>query len=352
MRDEHTPIPTQATAEDPVSPWVTYLIGKKVSAELFLRDMADGVVSAIDDKTRKPKKRKTFRIPQVDNKVRSQFAEALAGEPERVDRLISMLQAAMSASESIRHRVVDLAEAGLMRLGLVAIPDSPDAVAFGEAISTWMRNIPNRPLKPADLNTLLLLLHVGWYRQLLDHDAALGLLASAFSRQTGTSPGVPGAKLAPRPIDALLAAETSGTTLPTLAALFQAAKAATDKADARTQTQLEQIERLSTENAELRAAIDRLRAEKAALEEGKGAAEAAIAELERQNLSTRASYQHKLDDVRGRIDGVLEGQLSRWLRTSLEAVRATPPRVEVIEERLEDTLALIERELKWLRPSA
>ncbi len=66
----------------------------------------------------------------------------------------------------------------------------------------------------------------------------------------------------------------------------------------------------------------------------------------------RASYQHKLDDVRGHIRGTLQGQLTRWLETSLDASRASPPRTEVIEERLEEALKLIEKELQWLQPSA
>ena len=88
------------------------------------------------------------------------------------------------------------------------------------------------------------------------------------------------------------------------------------------------------------------------LKEEKTAAENKVTELEKQIVELRDGYQHKLDDLRGRIRGMLQGQLTRWLQTALDASRSDPPWTQAIQERLEDALRLIEKEIQWLQPSA
>jgi hypothetical protein len=63
-------------------------------------------------------------------------------------------------------------------------------------------------------------------------------------------------------------------------------------------------------------------------------------------------YKHRLQEVRGRMRGILEGQLTRWLQTALHASQETPPWTHTIQERLEEALSLIEKESRWLHPSA
>jgi cell division protein FtsB len=246
--------------------------------------------------------------------------------------------------------VVDLAYCGLKRLIVVTLPDSPKAGGFGTAISTWITSVPDRPLSTETFQILLVALHIGWYHKCLDDDEALRLIVSAFSKSERRQAVAPAVRPELMLLDVLLAAPTSKATLSHQTMYFRQLKAKADKANATIQAQREQIERLSTDKATLRATIDRMREEYVAMEERYVSATDAIAELERKNVTIRASYQHKLDDTKGRISGMFEGQLARWLQTSLEAVHMTPPRVEVIEERLEDSLALIEKEIQWLRP--
>lgn len=351
MADEPTKPPSPKEPEDRESPWVAYLTGKKVSAASFLRARAkDSVVVPVTKKGQSTK-RKALRPHPIDSNVRSQFAETLAAKPERIERLIAILQASMSGSDEIRKKVVDLAESGLRGLNVVAVPDSPEAAEFGKAISAWMVSLPNRPLRSVNLQILLLALHIGRYRQLLNHDEALSLLASAFSNPKRKPAVAPAVEPETTPFDVLLTVEPSEATLSYLTTYFQQSKAASDKANAAMQAQREQADYLRGENTDLRATVDRLREEVKALQERHVTATDTIAELERKNVRTRTSYQHEIDNTKDRIAGVLEGQLTRWLETSLQAVRTTPPRVEVIEERLEDTLALIEKELQWLQPS-
>lgn len=69
-----------------------------------------------------------------------------------------------------------------------------------------------------------------------------------------------------------------------------------------------------------------------------------VAELERKLITTRASYMHQMDDLRGAVGGRDE-KLLRWMRTCQDAVTMNPPRVEVIEERLENAIDLLTKKL-------
>lgn len=71
-----------------------------------------------------------------------------------------------------------------------------------------------------------------------------------------------------------------------------------------------------------------------------------IEKLKKEIVEIQASYQYKLDDLRGRVRGLLRGQLTRFLQTALDASRSEPPRTSVIQERLEDSLKLIDKEIQ------
>ncbi len=339
---------TVPTSSTPVSPWVTFLTGKKVPADRFLRDMEHGAITVSDQVTGKSKKTKTGRVIRPDESARNQFAEALTIGPEQVKRLLSMLQASSFASDTICRIVTDLTEVGIKRLGVVTLPDSLDAVAFEQSVSSWIEGFPRRPLKANDFNLLLLLIHFGWYRQLLDHDTALRLLDSAVRNPTLSK----AARMAPTPLEVLLATPPTGPQFESLLAYFEGSKTVVDGLNAQIQSEKEQITRLSAINTQLKADINDLHHENAELQELKDAAERTKVQLEKQVVSIRADYQYKLDEQRGRIRGALQGQVTRWLQTSLDAVRASPPRTEAAEILLEEALNLIEKEMQWLRPSA
>jgi chromosome segregation ATPase len=124
-----------------------------------------------------------------------------------------------------------------------------------------------------------------------------------------------------------------------------------EEINAQIESQAADIARLTAECASLNITIAGLCAEIATLKEQKAAAGTKVAELEGQVVEIRNGYQHKLDELRGRIRGILQGQLTRWLQTALDASHADPPWTQAIQERLEDALRLIEREMKWLQPS-
>lgn len=333
------PAANQALPEAATSPWEAYLTGKKAPATRFLAKMdaarAKGGLSLPDDATR------------------NRFAEALAAKPDRVARLVALLQACPPYSDTVRRIVVEFAEAGIKRLGTVTFPEPLDATAFRATVSNWLAGLRKKPLKPAELNLLFLFLQIGWQRQILDHDTAFHLVASAVAKPAKAQPKKAAAtKPAPTPLEVLLAATPGALVLSTLLAHAEAAKVEADKLNTQIQAQAVEIVRLTANCAVLNGTISELRADIATLEDKKAAAENKVTELEKQVVDIRDGYQHKLDELRGRIRGVLQGQLTRWLQTALDASRSDPPWTEAIQERLEDALRLIERETQWLQPSA
>jgi hypothetical protein len=69
-----------------------------------------------------------------------------------------------------------------------------------------------------------------------------------------------------------------------------------------------------------------------------------VEELEAHILDLHDGYRHMLREERERTLGLLDGELSRWLKTALAALNAEPPRIPVIRERLEDAIAVLARE--------
>jgi hypothetical protein len=325
-------VPARSPAQ--VCPWENFLIGKKVSPEKFLTTMAKGAITLPDDATRK------------------RFVEALLAKPEHMTRFISLLQASTASGDTLRRIITEFAEAAIRRLQLIALPEPLDATAFGQSVSSWLAGIPRKPLAPPDLNLLFLLLHFGSLRQVLDHDTAFGLVASAVSK-SGKPSRKDARKTEPQtPLDVLLAASPARPVLATLIAHAKTTDKETVEVKHRVEQQVEEITGLAAEVVRLEATITGLRTEITVLKEQKDAADQKIHELERQIVEIHDGYRHKLDDLRGKIRGILQGELTRWIETALDAARSDPPFTKAIEERLEDALKLITKELKWLQPSA
>jgi len=335
-----------ATNSPPLSPWVAYLIGEK-AAESFLQEMAQGVISVSDSKTGKVTKQKLGTVIRPDETARQAFVAKLVEKPSRMNRLTLLVQASTPAQSVMHAIVLDLAERSIRQFINTAWPALLDATNFDATVTTWLTAIPKKPLKATELNQLFLLLHFGRQRQWFDEATVFRLVTLAVTKPTKARPSA-----TPTELDLLLNASASASELEHLLAYFAASKAATAKLHTEIQREGTRAKNLTITNETLTAECDEARAKHAKLTEQRRAAEMKIAELEKQIVSTRASYQHKLDDTRGRVRGVLQGQLTRWLQTSLAAIRATPPRLPVIEERLEEALKLIEKELQWLQPSA
>ena len=328
----------QLPSDTATLPWETYLTGKKTPAIRFLAKMeaarAKGGLTIPDDVTKR------------------RFAEALLAKSDRVARLVALLQMCVPYSDTVRHIVVEFAEAGIKRLGIINFPEPLDAKAFSDAVSAWLNSLRKKPLKPVELNLLYLFLHFGYQRQLLDHETAFRLVGYAVTRPAKLlTKQSPIKKPFPNQLDVLLTTAPAVPVLLALLAYAAATKTEANKLNDQIQSQAEEIARLSSECANLNVIIPLLRDEIATLKSQKSAKENKVTELEKEIVEVRGSYQHKLDDLRGRIRGMLQGQLTRWLQTALDASRSDPPWNQAIQERLEDALKLIGKEIQWLQPS-
>jgi hypothetical protein len=325
---------SQTDQTAPASPWEEYLTGKKTPAASFLAKMGKGVGTDPDEMTR------------------DRFAEALVAKPERIDRLISLLHAPVLSGLTIRRIVLELTEAGIRRLSSISFPEPLDAMTFSQAVLSWLNDIPEKPLKAAELHILFLLLHFGRQRQLLDQDTAFSLVDAALTKPSKSRPmqAQPG-KRASSLMHVLLAIGPRESLLSSLIAYFDTSKAAADKQNTQVQSQVADIERLTAERASLNATITGLHAEIVTLKEQKTAVETQVTELERQMVNVHDGYKHQIYEMRERMRGILQGQLTRWLQTALEETQVESPWMKAIEERLVNTLKLIEKEIQWLQPS-
>ena len=70
-----------------------------------------------------------------------------------------------------------------------------------------------------------------------------------------------------------------------------------------------------------------------------------IEKLKKEIIEIQGSYQYKLNDLRGRTRGLLQGELTRFLQTALDTLIHTEPQFakKIIQERLEDSLKLIKK---------
>lgn len=323
------------------NPWLDFLADDKASAKKFIGSMRKGAI----------------RVP--DAVARETFAQALVAAPGRMKRLLALMRESARAGDTISGIVFELAEAGIRHINGLQLPATPNEETGYEAgVRAWLDGQPRRPLKPGDLQVLLLLVLFGLHRRYLAEDAAMTLIASAVrpvpKRRNikAASQRVQAPTSVPSPIDVVLAAPPAAPVLAALAAHGDAWQARADAGERTLRDRAAEIERLSGECARRTDAISELRATVSELEAAKAASEAKVADMEKQILDLSDGWQHKLDDIRGRIRGTLSGQFTRWVQTALDAARSDPPVAGVIEERLEDTLKLIERELKWLQPSA
>lgn len=328
----------QGTPDASASPWESYLAGKKEPANRLLAKMEAARVKG------------GLLLP--DESTRRRFADTLVAKPDGVARFVVLLQACRSSSDTVRRVVLEFAEAGIKRLGVVAFPEALDPEGYCGAIEAWLVGLHKKPIKPAELNLLFLFLLYGWYRNLLCPDTAFNLAGLALADPATAHPQKAlSTKPAPSTLEVLL---SSTPTLTVLEPLLEHSKATRNEASElrdQIKAQATEIARLTDEWGNLSAKITQLQEEVTSLKDEKIALKGKAQEMERRIVDLRDGYQHKLDQLRGRIRGMLQGQITRWLQTALDASRSDPPWTQAIQERLEDTLRLIDKETQWLQPS-
>ena len=327
--------PPPGAEVEPVSPWENYLTGKKQSPEKFLATLVKSAITLPDDA------------------IKHRFVETLLAKPERMARFVLLLQASQATSNGTLRKITgDFAEAAIHRLQLITLPEPLDGIAFKRAISSWLASIRKRQLGPPQLNQLYLLLHFGALREVLDTATAFYLVSAAVSKSGKKVQRGEREEPLQSSLQVLLSASPTRPVLTSLAAHAKVTERQMAQLNAQIAGQAEEIASLRTEVVQLKANIAGLEEHIANLKRKNEASEEKIQLLEREIVEIRDGYQHKLDALRARIRGVLQGQLTRWIETALDAARAEPPFTQAVQERLEDSLKLIQKEIQWLQPSA
>jgi hypothetical protein len=311
---------------------------KKTSPTVFLRKMESAVVKT--------------GISLPDDAINSQFAEVLLTKPDKIQLLLDLFQGCDALNDTLHRIILDFAKVTIDRFGLATITESTDKINFKDSLSSWLETIRKKPLKKTELLQLLLLLQVGWHHGIIDHDTSVTLIGQALTRTAkGQNQKKKRQKSKQLPISVLLSAPPNPAVL---SALVQYAKAVSEEKATLTnqiRAQMADIERLTNKNEALDAEVVNLRLEIDQQKSQIATSENRTFEIERQIVDLRNGYRHKIDDLRGQIRGMLQGQLTRWLQTALDASRTNPPWTVAIQERLEDALQLIEKESKCLQHS-
>ena len=264
-------------------------------------------------------------------------------------RLVNLLQASAFTRDTLRRITIQFAEHTIHRLGLITLSESPGPDEFVHGIRAWLGGIAKRPLSASQLSNLWLLLNYGSLRQLLETHVAYDIVKTAVS--TGKRKSTRNSDIqSPDALSVLTRASPARQVLAPLVAQFDANRRDTNALEQNLVQYVAAIDELTRDLEESKATMTELREELAAVKRQKEQDEVRIADLEKQFLDFQDGYQHKLDALRARIRGVLEGQLTRWLQTALEASRSDPPFMQAIDERLEDALKLIQKEVEWLQP--
>ncbi len=218
--------------------------------------------------------------------------------------------------------------------------------------SPGWRKKPRRPISQEDLRILLCIVHVGCNRATIDSQSAWKLMADASTQRRVESEETECVPVRPLSLlSIVLSAAVPESLLPTIASF------ALDEHESRERfvDQIENLERridtLVAANGQLRASVETSESHAQAQADTISEMKRELESLESRAIEHRASYLHRLENIRGHASGTLEDRITSWLQTCLEALRSDPPRIEYVNERIEESLRLIEKEIAWLQRS-
>lgn len=296
------------------------------TARPFLKRISKGVVS----------------IPEAEE-IRA-IVKTLIERPESVDRLGFLLKASDGAAPSIRNAIWTAGTAYLRETNILPSSfDGDDSPAYRLAIETQLQKKPAKGEKDPDILGVLLLL--GLHQGFLTETE----IDSALKRHFSIKSDAQRKGQCESPTAVLLGLPFKRKTMMPAMALHGAWQ--------------QQAESLEKSNGDLRAEVTSLGAEKVSLlqqiSEGEAKRTALVEENSRLAEAVRDAQQaiadaknsdrHRYDALRSRVRGFMEGELSRWLQTAFEASSIEPPRIHVIQERLESAVSGIKRESTWLQ---
>ena len=206
-----------------------------------------------------------------------------------IDRLLDLLQNVHSSGKQFRGFLTDLCESVLRGDVSISFPARMDPGTFQEFLFSWIGSLGKRKIKIADFKKLLLFLHFGSLKALIGHTTAREAINTALAKGKKQS-GVSCEKRSE--LELLLQCTPQQELFSCLLAYSEALL---------------------------------------------------LSEL-------KEAYQFQLEELKGQIRGMMQDEITRWLSMAYAAANAEPPRINVVRERIEDTLKLIEKGKAWLQP--
>jgi hypothetical protein len=290
-------------------------------------------------------KRGAVLIPSADDIER--MAQTLVHRSDGATRVTSLLQALDESDGSVRESILAVAEEYLHQRQALTTTAPADYRLIAERLLRPVV-LKGRGPKPELLGIFLLL---AYHRTWLAEEEVIELFARVFPAPKTKSLRSGEGKLETSPVSIILAAPFKKPILPLLLALHSMwRKRSASFGDQITQLQAT-IASLELDKAELNAQLQNALRKIGDLETDGREKSNRIREMEQELDDVRTSFQHRIDEIKGRLRGFLEGELSRWVQNASEAADMEPPRLGVIQERLQSTISGINREAKWLQAS-
>ena len=313
----------------------TYFSGKKIPAGHLWVEM---------------RKTQGIREPSLlDSRSLGRLVEVCLAKKDGIDRLLELLRTDAAGETSVQGFLAVFLQAVIRALNF--LPNAEDAETLKKTIIRWVGSFNGKPLKQTELKRLFLILHAGRLKGWIDHEFSRETLRIATIKQKKSTGTGGGSRTENALLDILLSLPSQPDHIASLLIYSDALGKKNESSEKKLRESESMLLRMRMLNDEREGDIAKTRRD---LDEARKKTE----DLEKENLrlkeqleETREGYQFKLDDLRGKVAGMLEDELSRWVQTAYDASSAEPPRLGVVRERLEDILKLVGKGKKWLRPS-
>jgi hypothetical protein len=306
-----------------------YFAAAKISnPRVFLKSLCKGAVS----------------IPSHDD-LRA-IVESPDIEKRVAPRVVGLLQNIDVASETIRNSLLDLAELLLRHLGHIRQDADPPSLSECRAIASRLLAPGGRKPKKLQPDLFGCFLLLAYHRNWLTPPDAVALLDSAFTVQRTKKSQV--ADNGRGPEDIVLHTPLKKTQIAPLLALNRSWNSRHEANEKLLRESQSQISELTEKVSELTATTVDLKSRIESLEADLREKDTRISELRQQLDDLQTAWLHRHDEMKSRIRGFLEGELTRWLQNASEAADADPPYLPVIQQRLRSSLNGIQSQLQWL----
>ena len=299
--------------------WTEFFQSKKIPAERFFKNISAGT------------KKDLLDVP-IDVSFKEELVTVYFSRSNNIDRLLDLLQNVHSSGKQFQGFLTDLCESVLRGDVSISFPARMDPGTFQEFLFSWIGSLGKRKIKIADFKKLLLFLHFGGLKALIDHTTAREAINTVLTKGRKKS-GISGEKLSE--LELLLHCPPQQEFFSCLLAYSESLFFSVGNF----RTEIKNQKSPNTEKPKdnnLNELVECLQRENK--------------EKTEELVQIKEAYQFQLEELKGKIRGMMQDEIARWLSMAYSAANAEPPRINVVRERIEDTLKLIEKGKAWLQP--